>query len=179
MNQNEAITKAVEALAQALWGLLDDIDTLDDACRDDDKAFRDAVRKVQRRRFEFGSTDGHTVTFPALSALQEQPVLATHRHKRRGKAYMLIGYGKMQCDWWQIIGAGLRYPVDMREVAIYRSVDDDSLWVCPRDEFEDSRFEVLSALQPFPEATDKYEAAKRKVWGGAPTAAGEIIGEKP
>ena len=36
----------------ALWQLLDDIDTLSDACRDDDKRFRELVYKLQRRRFE-------------------------------------------------------------------------------------------------------------------------------
>jgi len=69
----------------------------------------------------------------------------THRHKKRGTKYVLIGYGKMQCDWWQISGEGMRYPVDMREVAIYRSIDDGSLWVRPREEFEDGRFEALPA----------------------------------
>jgi hypothetical protein len=69
----------------------------------------------------------------------------THRHVRRGSEYVLIGIGRMQCDWWQITGAGYRYPVDMAEVAIYRSVDDGSLWVRPREEFEDGRFEVLTA----------------------------------
>jgi len=35
-----------------LWRLLDDIDTLDDACRGDDACFRALVRDVQRKRFE-------------------------------------------------------------------------------------------------------------------------------
>lgn len=33
-----------------LWMLLDDIDTLDDICRDDDKRFRLSVGDVQRKR---------------------------------------------------------------------------------------------------------------------------------
>ena len=40
-----------QSAASKLWMLLDDIDTLDDACRDDDRAFRDSVRKVQQKRF--------------------------------------------------------------------------------------------------------------------------------
>lgn len=80
----------------------------------------------------------------AALAVAEKP---THRHKKRGSKYVLIGYGKMQCDWWEITGAGTRYPVDMREVAIYRSIEDGSLWVRPREEFEDGRFEALSALE--------------------------------
>lgn len=51
--------------ADFLFGLLDDIDTLDDACRSDDAAFRDAVRRVQRKRFEVAETDGYTVSFKA------------------------------------------------------------------------------------------------------------------
>ena len=35
-----------------LWRMLDDIDTLDDACRDNDAAFRALVRDIQRKRFE-------------------------------------------------------------------------------------------------------------------------------
>jgi hypothetical protein len=37
--------------ARRLWMLLDDIDTLDDACRADDAAFRKHAREVQRKRF--------------------------------------------------------------------------------------------------------------------------------
>lgn len=72
---------------------------------------------------------------------------ATHRHKKRGTAYVLIGIGKMQADWLKDIGTISNpdlVPVDDDEVAIYRSVEDGSLWVRPREEFED-RFEVLPA----------------------------------
>ncbi|WP_299663907.1 hypothetical protein [uncultured Ruegeria sp.] len=46
-----------------LWDLLDDIDTLDDACKDNDAEFRNRVRQVQRRRFEISSSNGYSVTF--------------------------------------------------------------------------------------------------------------------
>lgn len=68
-------------------------------------------------------------------------VKATHRHKKRGTEYVLIGFGKLQAEMWVDWNSE---PVDMREVAVYRSVDDGSLWVRPREEFEDGRFEVLA-----------------------------------
>jgi hypothetical protein len=51
--------------AQFLWKLLDDIDTAGDIAKADDKAYREMVERIQRRRFEVGSTDGYTVTFVA------------------------------------------------------------------------------------------------------------------
>jgi hypothetical protein len=52
MNEAELKRKIVK-----LWMLLDDIDTLDDACREDDHSFREATRTTQRRRFEIVSGD--------------------------------------------------------------------------------------------------------------------------
>lgn len=73
----------------------------------------------------------------------------THRHKKRGSEYMLIGIGKMRSeDWYECAGSRDEKPfepvdVDMHEVAIYRG-SDGQLWVRPREEFEDGRFEELA-----------------------------------
>lgn len=92
-----------------------------------------------------------------LSALTTPPAreiseAATHRH-RKGGEYVLIGYGKMQAEGWteegKWLGERIGYEnqsVDMREVAVYRSVADPTeMWVRPREEFEDGRFTALEA----------------------------------
>lgn len=61
----DALIKELVRAAKFLWDRLDDIDTLDDACRENDKAFRENVRQVQRRRFEVGTTDGFSITLNA------------------------------------------------------------------------------------------------------------------
>lgn len=93
---------------------------------------KDAIRKAER----ILSAIGHPV----------QPVWRpTHRHKKRGSEYMMLGIGKMQAEHWYLPGAMEAGPsVDMQEVAIYRS-EDGKLWVRSREEFEDGRFEAIPA----------------------------------
>ncbi|MEO9297606.1 hypothetical protein [Devosia alba] len=88
----------------------------------------------------------------SLRTTEAGEVVATmHRHVKRGTDYVLIGIGKMQTeDWFWVRGSRELVPVDMDEVAIYRSVDDGSLWVRPKGEFEDGRFVALSALEHQP-----------------------------
>lgn len=70
---------------------------------------------------------------------------ATHRHRKRGSEYELLGVGNMQSDHWlrRNPRGELLISVDYEEVAIYRSLDSGRLWARPRDEFEDGRFEAL------------------------------------
>jgi hypothetical protein len=63
--------------------------------------------------------------------------LPTHKHVKRGSTYRLDGYGEVQTDT----------PLnDYAKVAIYRA-EDGTTWVRPVSEFEDGRFEALSAPQ--------------------------------
>lgn len=75
-----------------------------------------------------------------------------YRHKKRGTEYELIGFGKMQAEYWEdrqyastdefVHGTS----VDMHEVAIYRNLSDhNEIWVRPREEFEDGRFDIVFA----------------------------------
>ena len=52
-----------EQVARFLWSLLDNIDTLDDAARDNDASYRAHTRAQQKRRWEVGQSDGHLVRF--------------------------------------------------------------------------------------------------------------------
>lgn len=73
-----------------------------------------------------------------------------YRHQKRGTVYELIGIGKMQAEAWRDPGLkdGTVYgpSVDMREVAVYRSADNpDEIWVRPREEFQDGRFDKVDS----------------------------------
>lgn len=81
----------------------------------------------------------------ALTATASAEPVATHRHKKRGSEYTLIGIGKMQASrWFEGWPDGGSTTVDMEEVAIYRGTDGQ-LWVRPHEEFEDGRFEIIAA----------------------------------
>ena len=60
----------------------------------------------------------------------------THRHKKRGSAYEVIGQGHLQVDG----------DLDMERVTIYRG-EDGRLWARPEYEFNDGRFEAVVATE--------------------------------
>ena len=63
MTRLRGALEARERIAQFLFARLDDIDTIDDAAKGDDKSYRSHVRRIQKRRFEVATTDGYTVTW--------------------------------------------------------------------------------------------------------------------
>lgn len=91
-----------------------------------------------------GRTDAEALAqvSAALSPAPQSGWRPTHRHVKRGSEYQLLGMGKMQAKDWRAGGKALLYPVDMTAVAIYQA-KDGSLWVRPREEFEDGRFAPL------------------------------------
>ncbi len=76
------------------------------------------------------------------------PLIATHVHTKRGTEYASLGIARMQAEHWRDISkrdatAFYGRSVDMTEVVVYQALDDGSMWVRPRAEFEDGRFEAL------------------------------------
>lgn len=72
ITQDEALIETLDrnapeidykAHAEFLFQLLDDIDTAEDMAKANDKAFRNMVHKIHRKRFDVADTDGHSVTF--------------------------------------------------------------------------------------------------------------------
>ena len=68
----EVRIKQLEAAATGLWNLLDEIDTISDLAKDNNEFYRKLVEKVQRRRFQFGKTDGYDVVFRAALAEEKK-----------------------------------------------------------------------------------------------------------
>jgi len=68
----EAMKQALETL-DVLWGIIDDIDTIGDISRSDDKAYRSLVERKQRTRFaKTGiTTDGYTLEGGSITALRQ------------------------------------------------------------------------------------------------------------
>ncbi len=64
-------------IIEHLWSILDDIDSQSDACKSNDKAYRERVEKLQKLRWETGITsDGFKVVLPDGTAL---PARTTYR----------------------------------------------------------------------------------------------------
>ncbi len=61
----------------------------------------------------------------------------THRHRKRGSTYQVIGKAELQV-------AGMFPPTEGDKLTIYRA-EDGTLWARPTPEFEDGRFEDLGA----------------------------------
>lgn len=55
--------RTYKEICEKLWAIIDDIDTYDDMAKSNDKVFRDLVYKAQKKRWQYGSTDGYNVTF--------------------------------------------------------------------------------------------------------------------
>jgi hypothetical protein len=99
---SETDNKQTTRIIVGLWRLLDDIDTLDDACRDNDKMFREAAYRRQRQRFDVLSGEDFDAlrkemedeagSSQAVSAAQEDTRIAGLRGPGEGPD-VLVGDG--------------------------------------------------------------------------------------
>jgi len=70
------------SIAVFLWQLLDDVDTLTDAVKDNDSAFRQQTARLIKKRFDVGKSDGHNLWFPKLEGVPPSAVQAVQgRHQ--------------------------------------------------------------------------------------------------
>ena len=54
-------------IAEYLYTLLDDIDTISDIAKDNDKLYRKLVEKVQQKKSLVADTDGYTLIFKPIN----------------------------------------------------------------------------------------------------------------
>lgn len=101
-------------------------------------------REIAKAIIDLGADDNYDPSNESIS-------FEVYEHHRNHNKYQLIGFAKMQSSHWEdtefafdeggYIGGS---PVDMREVAVYVSINDGSLWVRPKEEFEDGRFKKVN-----------------------------------
>ena len=56
-----------KTIANALFQLLDDIDTAEDIAKSNNKLFRSLVHKTHLKRYDFAETDGYNVKFKGVN----------------------------------------------------------------------------------------------------------------
>lgn len=95
---------------------------------------RGAIEAYQRQAFALST--------PAFKTL--------YRHKKRGTVYEIVAFGKLQASdlfkqGYDHVWRTYNYrQVDMTDVVIYRNIEDkDEVWVRPKSEFYDGRFEAV------------------------------------
>lgn len=54
---------------EALWQLLDDIDTLYDACKGDEHSFYEHVKRIHPKRFQHAKSDGYTLFWESMGVI--------------------------------------------------------------------------------------------------------------
>ena len=62
---NQKDVNVLQGMVSDLWCLLDDIDTLDDACKNNDQAFRQLTRDTQKKRHQILTSDGYNLFLPS------------------------------------------------------------------------------------------------------------------
>lgn len=87
------------------------------------------------------AADVHEAQGAKITPLYVSPsapkMTATHRHKKRGSEYRVLGQAQVQCS------DGL---TDYEVVTVYVGTDGE-MWVRRKSEFEDGRFEAITAAQ--------------------------------
>lgn len=79
--------KLLEAECLRLFKLLDHIDTLGDACRENDAQFRELTHKYQRKRFDGGiTTDGYKIDLSGIRILKIEDNQKSRLKQAVGKA---------------------------------------------------------------------------------------------
>lgn len=72
--------------------------------------------------------------FLAIKQILETGRHVTHKHKKRGTYYTVIGRATLQ---------SANSITEGHDLTIYRAQSDNTLWARPTDEFNDGRFEVI------------------------------------
>jgi len=71
-----------DEMIEFLWQIIDDIDTASDWAKSNDVAYRKAVEKIQKRRWETGiTTDGYTLTIPEETKTSTSAIYCEHANE--------------------------------------------------------------------------------------------------